>query len=354
MVVKRGERGEQPQKLPHRAARFEDRWQDWRVRQGLARGHTPQLIPYVGYGTRKWIRVLARVLLVPPGSGPLDASKSIRGWRSFTRVPVPHVAITFRANSHQVTVFADRGGVVDTRIDVELSPGWHTISLDLEGETPVTTRVFVIPDDASVGVVCDIDDTVMVTALPRPFLAAWNSFVRHEHARRPVPGMAVLLDRIVRQYPGCPVIYLSTGAWNVQPTLTRFLTRHLYPLGSMLLTDWGPTHDRWFRSGKEHKVSALEHLARDFPHLKWILIGDDGQHDEDIYGDFALRHPDSVRAIAIRELLGPEALLAGGRSHRDRTHDPEKIPWVSAPNGAGLAGELARAGVLDTPTHSPE
>jgi phosphatidate phosphatase APP1 len=278
----------------------------------------------------------------------------MRGWRSFISAPVPGAEVTIVAGDHRFVVSADRGGVIDEWVDVELPAGWNELFLTVGDEEPVPTSVFVTSLDHDIGVVCDIDDTVMVTALPRPFLAAWNSFVRDEHARRPVPGMAVLMERIIRQYPGSPLIYLSTGAWNVYPTLTRFLTRHLYPAGSLLLTDWGPTHDRWFRSGQAHKRDNLRRLATEFPHIRWILIGDDGQHDEDIYADFAREFPESVRAIAIRELLTPEALLAGGRSHHDRTADPQQIPWVSAPNGAGLATELARVGVLETPAHSPE
>ena len=161
-----------------------------------------------------------------------------------------------------------------------------------------------------------------------------------------MPGMAVLMERLIRDNPGIPVVYLSTGAWNVAPTLTRFLGRNLYPHGPLLLTDWGPTHDRWFRSGREHKRENLRRLAREFPGIRWVLIGDDGQHDEEIYGEFAREHPGSVRAVAIRELSTPEALLAGGRHHLDRTLNPMVTPWVSAPNGAGLAKEFATLGIL--------
>lgn len=289
-----------------------------------------------------------------PPRGDRPASQRIRGWRSFTSPPLPFAPVTLTVENQSFDLVADRGGVIDTTLPARLTPGWHTVWLRSGDELGVRSRVFVVADSQRVGVICDIDDTVMVTALPRPFLAAWNTFVLDEHARRPVPGMAVLLDRLARQYPGCPVIYLSTGAWNVQPTLSRFLGRHLYPRGPLLLTDWGPTHDRWFRSGRAHKTESLERLAREFPDIQWILIGDDGQHDEDIYGHFSKEHPSSVRAIAIRELLTPEALLAGGRSHRNRTEDPDQIPWISAPDGAGLASELAKHGVVDTPLHSPD
>jgi phosphatidate phosphatase APP1 len=294
------------------------------------------------------------VLLTRAGKNSARMRRSIRGWRSFTSAPVPGQTVTITAGDQRFDVIADRGGVIDEMVEVRLPAGWNELLLQVEGEEPTSTSVFIVADEQAIGVVCDIDDTVMVTALPRPFLAAWNSFVRDEHARRPVPGMAVLMERITRQYPGSPIIYLSTGAWNVYPTLTRFLHRHLYPHGSLVLTDWGPTHDRWFRSGKAHKRGNLRRLAAEFPHIKWVLIGDDGQHDEDIYAEFAREFPHNVRAIAIRELLTPEALLAGGRSHHDRTADPQQIPWVSAPNGAGLARELAQVGVLETPAHSPE
>ena len=338
----------------HAAARVEDWWQAWRVRHGTRRGLIPQVIPFRGLGTTSKIRVLARVVLARPPERGATSPRKIRGWRSFTSAPVPYATVSVELNSHTVELTADRGGVIDAEVPLSLHPGWHNAWLRVDGGLAARTRVFIVDDSQRIGVVCDVDDTIMVTALPRPFLAAWNSFVRDEHARRPVPGMAVLLERIVRQYPGCPVVYLSTGAWNVQPTLSRFLKRHLYPMGVLLLTDWGPTPERFFRSGTQHKRESLERLASDFPEVRWILIGDDGQHDEELYQDFAKSHPDQVRAIAIRELLAPEALLAGGRSHRHKTDNPELIPWVSAPNGAGLAAELAHLGVLEWPSHSPE
>ena len=124
--------------------------------------------------------------------------------------------------------------------------------------------------------------------------------------------MAVLYERLVTAHPDAPVFYLSTGAWNVAPTLTRFLSRNLYPAGPLLLTDWGPTTDRWFRSGQAHKRATLERLAEEFPDVRWLLVGDDGQHDQEIYGEFVASHPENVAAVAIRQLSPTQSVLAGG------------------------------------------
>jgi phosphatidate phosphatase APP1 len=291
------------------------------------------------------VRVLCRIQLGKPTTVAAKPLVGRRGWRSFTGIQVAHAAVTIKAGRATREVKADRGGVVDARIDVKLTPGWHDILISVEGSDPVVAPVFIVDPSAGFGLVSDIDDTVMVTALPRPFLAAWNTFVLNEHARRPVPGMAVLYERITRIYPGAPVIYLSTGAWNVAPTLTRFLERNLYPQGTLLLTDWGPTHDRWFRSGREHKRGSLERLAEEFPDLKWLLVGDDGQHDEAIYGSFAHDHPERVAGVAIRQLSTSEAVLAGGRS-KDGPDESIGINWFYSPDGAGISQQLSEAGIL--------
>jgi phosphatidate phosphatase APP1 len=328
-------------------ARLEYRYHSWRERRARARGLTPTVATFPGYAGTDWVRVLGRVLIVPPPKKGRkgETAASVRGWRSFASIPIGYAQVTIRVGDTTEVVVADRGGVIDTVVKASLESGWQTFEVSVEDGEPVEARVFVVSPDVKFGVVSDVDDTVMVTALPRPLLAAWNSFVVDEHARQPVPGMAVLLERLVRENPGSPIVYLSTGAWNVAPTLSRFLSRHLFPPGSTLLTDWGPTHDRWFRSGSAHKLSNLRRLAREFPHITWLLIGDDGQHDDAIYTTFTQEFPSNVRAVAIRRLSPAEAVLAGGRTQVD-DHTAAGVPWVTAPDGAGLLDRLADVGAV--------
>jgi len=323
----------------HLAARIEDTVHDFREKRARRRGYRTTVIPYTSYGAPGWVRVLCRVLLTRPTKSGAVHYRKIRGWRSFTSVPVTAIAVTIVIDNVEHSVAADRGGVVDHVLPVHLEPGWHTIVIRAADAEIVHSPVFIVDPASKTGIISDIDDTVMVTALPRPLLAAWNTFVLDEHARRPVPGMAVLYERLVRAYEGAPVFYLSTGAWNVAPTLTRFLSRNLYPAGPLLLTDWGPTHDRWFRSGREHKRESLLRLAKEFPDMRWLLIGDDGQHDEAIYDAFSQGREEKIETVAIRQLSDSEAVLAGGRSKAEQ-HGGTGVRWIYAPDGAGLAEQL--------------
>jgi phosphatidate phosphatase APP1 len=322
----------------HRAARIEDAMHEVLERRLRQRGWHPVITAYTGYGAPGWARVMARVVLTRRQATPKRLEK-VRGWRSFTTTPVDNATVQIQIGDQVHETKTDRSGYVDCRVKGDLEPGWATVRLSTEGSEPVDAPIRVVDPGVTFGVISDIDDTVMVTALPRPLLAAWNTFVLDEHARMAVPGMAVLYERLVSGNPGAPVFYLSTGAWNVAPTLTRFLSRHLYPAGPLLLTDWGPTPDRWFRSGQEHKRTTLARLAAEFPDIKWLLIGDDGQHDQEIYSEFAHAHPDNVAAVAIRRLSPTQAVLAGavpGPSGSAEAVGSGGKTWFSAPDGAGL------------------
>lgn len=330
--------------------RLEQRLHRLRQRRAEARGDIPVMVAFEGYGSEHHVRVLGRALLKTRGliESTDESAESIRGWRSFTSVPIAFAHVNVWIDEFEFHLVADKGGVVDVDLQVSLTPGEHTVWMQTEGSETVESRVFVVADEQRIGVVSDVDDTVMVTALPRPMLAAWNSFVLDEHARTATPGMAVMLHRLLEQRPTSPVVYLSTGAWNVAQTLSRFLSRNLYPSGPLLLTSWGPTEDRWFRSGLEHKVTQLDRLAREFPEVRWLLIGDDGQHDPEIYSGFVHRYPEHVAAIVIRNLSPAEAVLAGTPlvNEERRVTIPEGTLWIEGNDGASISRQLAEHGLL--------
>lgn len=344
-----------PSSLRAMTAKFEHWLHAHRAQSAVKRGKKPSVIPYIGYGSTEWIRILGRVLYLTPK--PLtddDPShielmhiSKVRGWRTFTSVAVPdHTVEVYLDGTLVTTTTTDSGGVIDTKIDASLSPGWHTLGLKAEGQDIAETPVVIISSEATVGVISDVDDTILQTALPRPLVAAWNTFVVDEQARAATPGMPVLLQHLAESNGGSPVVYLSTGAWNAAPALSRFLSRNLYPVGPLLLTDWGPTRDRFFRNGREHKREELRRLMSEFPSIKWVLIGDDGQHDEMLYHEFSSQHPENVAAVAIRQISTGEAVLQGGRSKARLHRSVSGVPWVYGPNGATLMTELTEHGIL--------
>ena len=328
----------------------------WALRRA---GWHPRLETYSGYGTPDQVRVLARVLLSRPrpAAPDLEAIRAgRRGFRHFLTVPVPHRRVRLQVGGHTSVVTSDRAGYIDVELPTgaPLPAGWQSAVLTVLDEPDpweAEASIRVLDEHTRFGVISDMDDTTMVTAVPRPLLAAWNTFVRHSSGRRAVPGMPELYRSLQRVHPDAGFFYLSTGAWNTANTLRAFLARHTYPRGPLLLTDWGPTLTGWFRSGPAHKEASLEHLMSWFPHVHWLLIGDDGQHDPQIYAKAVDRRPDRVRAVAIRQLTGGQQVLAGNVPTPGPTvagSDIPQAPTVTGRDGGELTRRLATVpGVLD-------
>jgi phosphatidate phosphatase APP1 len=328
------------------------------------RGWSPRVTASTGYGGSEAIRVFARVLLAPAAAADAQAAArprwkrraaarpahAPRGWRSLVALPAAGTEVRLTVGAEVHLLHAERGGYVHAEVPAVLSPGWHDATLEVGGRAPVSCRIRIVDANATHGVVSDIDDTVLVTWLPRPLLAAWNTFFLREHARRPVPGMSELLRTLAGE-DGF-MVYLSTGAWNFAPHLERFMVEHRFPPGPLFLTDWGPTQDGWFRSGAAHKRETLERLRREHPQTRWILVGDDGQRDPQIYAEFATAHPEAVSAVAIRRLSPTQQVLAAGaasprRGDRVDQAAAEQVPvaWVTGADGHELSAALAAAGV---------
>ncbi|MBK8459444.1 MAG: DUF2183 domain-containing protein [Micropruina sp.] len=314
-----------------------------------ALGWQERVICYTGYGSGEQARVLGRVVL-----GPRRAQTQLgratetfvkrRGWRNFFTAACVRAEVTITVGAQSVTMTTDRGGYIDQRVaDHGLAPGWQIAQLRTATSEVWEAPIQIVSEEVGFGVISDVDDTVLTTWLPRPMIAAWNTFIKDESNRTAVPGMARLYQELLDAHPGAPLLYLSTGAWNTHDFLNRFLRRHRYPLGALLLTDWGPTNTGWFRSGREHKRGALRQLTEEFPGISWVLIGDDGQHDPEIYAEFAAAEPEHVRVIAIRQLSPAEQVLAHG-TPTAMVESPEEpafeAPLIEAPDGRGLADQL--------------
>ena len=360
-------------------------------------GFIPGIVGFGGHGSTRRARILGRVIMERTADQRSWLAER-RGWRQFFDAQVPRQPVLVTVGRQRRITFADRGGYIDLTVEGHgLAPGWHDAwiqvlhegdlhalgigegeslttqdALRLSGQTghgaqriragkPVCVSLRIAGDNEKFGVVSDIDDTVMVTMLPRLLTAARHSFVDRVSSREAVPGMAgfltCLADMAHRQASAestvpqasthtqathpqtkgkqtpvtsadpqapqtsadsqqealhAPLIYLSTGAWNVVPALRDFLGRLNYPRGGFLMTDFGPSNTGWFRSGFEHKRRELRRLARMFPSMKWYLVGDDGQRDPEIYAEFAREHPENVAGIAIRSLSEIEQFMSHG------------------------------------------
>lgn len=157
-------------------------------------------------------------------------------------------------------------------------------------------------DDAGLSVISDIDDTVKVTNVANRRELLRNTLLREFTA---VPGMADVYRRW--QAAGTAFHYVSASPWQLATCLHGFLGDSGLPLGSLHLKIFrlkDSTPLGRFPSRKRSKRRAIEQILDDFPGRRFVLIGDSGERDPEVYQAVARRRPSQVAGIAIRQLDG--------------------------------------------------
>ncbi|QXG75174.1 DUF2183 domain-containing protein [Modestobacter sp. L9-4] len=317
--------------LPALARRADAALRDLASRGARRAGWTPAVLAHPGYGSGDRVRVLGRVLLAPPGARPAER-RAVPGWQRFLTLESPRTEVVVEVGGLRTVVLSDDDGLIDVTLSLDLPDAGALPVVLRAGDREASARVHLASPDAARGVVCDIDDTVLVTGITTPLRAAWRTFVLPMGRREPVPGMVRLLRELTSGAPHVPVVYLSNGPWNLAGPLSRFLAGHGFPPGALLLTDWGPTPTRWFRDGQAHKRASLRRLAADLPGVRWTLVGDTGEHDPALYEEFTRAHPDRVRAVLLRDTTGGAA----------RVEHLGEVPVVHGRDGDALAAALPR------------
>jgi phosphatidate phosphatase APP1/dihydrofolate reductase len=291
------------------ASRIEDAYVKHNI-AFLSRKRKTTFDTYISYGSQNKVRLLARAILASSKKNPNELR---RGFRTLAAAQVPHIDVFASVDGKTLphTLKTDRGGYIDEYIDIKLAPGDHKLEFwTKDTENNKSTGILkVISDNTKYGVISDIDDTVIITKIPSIFLAAYNSLFRSPNNRKAVYGINRLFESLDKKYKDVAYFYVSTSPWNVAKTVRNFLKANKLPESPFILRDFGPTGDKVYKTGREHKMEEIQQIFEDFPNMQWVLIGDDGQIDPSIYRDIADLYPEKIKAIIIRRLSGAELFL---------------------------------------------
>ncbi|MGE3287282.1 MAG: App1 family protein [Pseudonocardia sp.] len=311
--------------------------------------HRRMILPFVAYGTPTRARVGARVVLGRPAAaaeGPRSRWAVLRSTLArFFTLELPRVPVTIVAPGGGTTVATDREGYVDAVVELPgLPPGRHEIRLCLPGDPAHVSAPLVVADPAAtVGVVSDIDDTVVETGITRGLAFLRITLFTDVAERTPLPGAAALYRAL-----DAPVFYVSTSPWNLHELLLRFLQLRGFPLGPLLLTDWGPSPAGLFRIGAaEHKTALVRRVLDDHPGLGLVLVGDSGQHDPEIYAALARAHGDRIRAVYIRRTPGADHRRRAALDALAAQVSAAGVPMVAVDDSVQIAVHAATLGLLD-------
>ncbi len=283
------------------------------------------VIPYRSYGTYSHLYVKGRVL----DNQPLEIIKeqslfsTIKNtWKQFDSFEIPDAEIELRVPGKvdlRTTTNDEGYFLINKTLDQNLSEhaneeGWIEYELYYRSEIEKNTRLLANPFrgkvlvpqvDAEYGVISDIDDTILQTGVTS-FLK-WrllkNSLLTNAYKRIPFKGAPDLYEKLHRGKSGKnknPMFYLSNSPWNLYEYLRLFLDYNKFPKGPILLRDFNTPFDRTLKPEKPHKQKEIINILKTYPDMKFILIGDSGEHDASIYTEIAAQYSDRILAIYLR------------------------------------------------------
>lgn len=156
-----------------------------------------------------------------------------------------------------------------------------------------------------VSVISDIDDTIKVTEVTDRRKLVENTFFLPFRA---VEGMSELYRRWGDA--GAEFHFVSASPWQLYEPLAELTRDAGFPsatfhLRRIRLKD--STVLSLLADPLEGKLQVIEPLMEGFPQRRFILVGDSGERDPEVYAAVAAKHPNQVLRIYIRDVTGQAA-----------------------------------------------
>ena len=302
------------------------------------------ILPYRGYGNAEKLILPGRVL---EDDGIRPARTGDRRWRNLRtflkliesdEVPYARLRACFQGVERELR--ADREGYFRVEMPApNMAAGWQRVELTLAADAGVRAigRVLVPPAQARFAVVSDIDDTVVQTHVTNRVRMLLTVALSNARTRKPFAGVAAFYRAL---HAGVnPFFYVSKSPWNLYVPLAEYLDVQGLPEGPLFLRNLG------LRMPRDHKCTAIAALLAAYPRLPFVLIGDSGENDPEVYATIVRRHPRRIRTIYIRSVnRAPRRLAAIERLIREVA--PSGCQLVLAPDSEHAAAHAAAEGLI--------
>lgn len=202
--------------------------------------------------------------------------------------------------SRQKTINTNTAGQFTLRASLDFVPTHVRI---LASETLSATEPVHITSPQGVSLISDIDDTIKHSAITSGAREIFrNAFIR-DLGDLTIEGVKQWYNKLADM--GVKIHYVSNSPWQLYPVLTSFFKMSGLPSGSFHLKQYSGMLQGIFEPVAERKKATLEKIFHDFPERKFILIGDSGEADLEVYTDVVMEHPGRVLGIFIRDVTSP-------------------------------------------------
>lgn len=288
-----------------------------RFRQRMSANQPMKIIAFHGMGNEASCRLQGRVLEYQ--DAPSDEVESIwrnlqDSYRRFETDEVPGAVVCADVGGQLYYSTTDDEGYFLLEFPAPTGENTNPLSVSLslpdfpEQHDHATGLVFFASAQATYGVISDIDDTVLVTQATSIIKMMRLTLLGSSSSRTPFEGVSAFYQAL--SVLGNPIFYVSSSPWNLFEFLDDFMRINKIAPGPLMLRDFGIDKTKLVAGPhKTHKLAKIRSVLEFHPDLPFILIGDSGQHDPEIYAQVVSEFPGRILSIYIRDV---------GHAARDR------------------------------------
>ena len=291
-----------------------------------------QIIAFQGYGTNTHFYARGRAL--EDETIDLEAQKiwhlAVNTWKRFETDEIKHVGLNLKLPNNKILkATTDENGyfIIEENLEnlksLTNEEGWLAFELSysdvnikrtIQNENRFPGEILIPCTQAQFGVASDIDDTILHTGVVSTlkWKVIYNSIFKHAKNRIPLEGAADFYQKLHRGASGKnanPIFYVSHSPWNLYRYLELFLKQNNFPKGPILLRSLSNFLKKKPEGEKPQKQKEILNLLKTYPELSFILIGDSGEHDPDIYIEIAEAFPERILAIYLRSVKHKKRML---------------------------------------------
>ncbi|KAL2156567.1 hypothetical protein VTH82DRAFT_1312 [Thermothelomyces myriococcoides] len=223
----------------------------------------------------------------------------------FMTTPLVRIPITMffynESQSRPYTVTTDDSGHFNVRVPLDFVPTHVRV---IANEELSTIRPIEVTGQKGISLISDIDDTIKQSNISMGAREIFRNALVRDLAELTVDGVHEWYNKMHDM--GVKLHYCSNSPWQLYPVLATFLHTAGLPEGSMHLKHYSGMLQGIFEPVAERKKGTLEAIIRDFPERKFLLVGDSGEADLEVYTELAVANPGRILAIFIRDVTTPE------------------------------------------------
>ncbi|KAI0854968.1 hypothetical protein F4860DRAFT_520305 [Xylaria cubensis] len=223
----------------------------------------------------------------------------------FLTIPLVEAPITLffynDTQSQSRTVMTDDSGHFIVRVALDFVPTHVRV---LANEDISCTEAVQVIEPHGISLISDIDDTIKRSNIALGAKEIFrNTFVR-ELKDLTISGVKEWYNGLHDM--GVRIHYCSNSPWQLYPVLATYFKLAGLPPGSLHLKRYSGMLQGIFEPVAERKKGTLEKIMNDFPERKFLLVGDSGEADLEVYTELAIANPGRIKAIFIRDVTTPE------------------------------------------------